>query len=297
MYGDDFTALFGYNLECVPDMSGDGLPDLILGYGGQNHPDSDNYGMANLITTKDTSLTSYAEVSDAKIYGTDEHNKGMGSGIEAVDYNGDGLTDYAVGCPIEDGYAYLFESPVSGTLTQDDATVTFWPEVTSGATGSRFAALGDHNADGYEDLAIAAQQVGHGVVYLVWGTGSPTDVTLGDAPAKLRGDIRYSFGAEVFNLADINGDGELDLGVGEYRSSVEAEATIFFGPFYDGGVRYQSAADIWLDGDNSDHYYQYISNIGDWNGDSVPELAVSSPLHDGTYDQEGRILFITGFGL
>jgi hypothetical protein len=277
-------------------MSGDGLPDLILGYGGQDHPDTDNYGMANLITTKDTSLTSYAEVSDAKIYGTDEDNKGMGSGIEAIDYNGDGLTDYAVGCPIEGGYAYLFESPVTGTLTQDDAAVTFWPEVAGGTTGSRFAALGDHNADGYEDLAISARQVGYGAVYLVWGTGSPTDVNLTDAPAKFRGDLRYGFGADIFNLSDINGDGELDLAIVEYVTPA-SDANLFFGPFHGGGVRYQSDADVWLDGDSTDTLYTFVSNIGDWNGDSVPELAVSASRHDGTYDGEGRVLFITGFGL
>jgi hypothetical protein len=296
MYGDDSLELFGDNLQCVPDMSGDGLPDLILGYGGQDHPDTDNYGMANLITTKDTSLTSYAEVSDAKIYGTDEDNKGMGSGIEAIDYNGDGLTDYAVGCPIEGGYAYLFESPVTGTLTQDDAAVTFWPEVAGGTTGSRFAALGDHNADGYEDLAISARQVGYGAVYLVWGTGSPTDVNLTDAPAKFRGDLRYGFGADIFNLSDINGDGELDLAIVEYVTPA-SDANLFFGPFHGGGVRYQSDADVWLDGDSTDTLYTFVSNIGDWNGDSVPELAVSASRHDGTYDGEGRVLFITGFGL
>jgi len=62
-------------------------------------------------------------------------------------------------------------------------------------------------------------------------------------------------------------------------------------------VRYQSDADVWLDGDSTDTLYTFVSNIGDWNGDSVPELAVSASRHDGTYDGEGRVLFITGFGL
>ena len=294
--GDTTTRLLGYNLKCVPDMSGDGLPDLIMGYGGHNHAYSDYSGMVHIITTKDASLTTYLEAVEARIYTTDPSVEGIGSGVGAADYNGDGLADLITGSASDEPRNHLFEAPLTGEFTQDDAVVEFTAESWGDFLGFNVINLGDHNGDGYEDIGLSAQQAGYGAVYLFWGTATYADIFVGDAPAKLRGDVIYGFGATLTNLGDINGDGETDLGVTD-KDKPGGNGYVFFGPFTAGGVRTQSTADVWLEGDDTDTDYEFITNIGDWNGDGSPELAVSASEHNGLAEQEGIVYFLNGYGM
>ena len=295
--GDRNTDLLGYNIACADDIDGDGLPDIITGYGNASEDDSLGSGVAHLITAKGTGTSTYASTYEARLETRDVELEGFGGAFLGTDYSGDGLADYIISAPGRQGYIFLFAGPVSGDLYHDDADMTFWSEEDASFPGTRMVDLGDANADGLPDLAISASQTSSGgAVYITWGSATLADVYLADAPTKLRADTRRGFGFSLDNIGDLNSDGHVDLGVGEYLIPA-GDVTLFFGPFSDGGVRYQSAADVWIEGGATDNSYTFIRNIGDWNGDGAPELAIGSEMHDSFYNQDGIVYFIPGFGM
>jgi hypothetical protein len=125
------------------------------------------------------------------------------------------------------------------------------------ASSSQFLAVGDVNGDGIPDVVVA---------------GSNTSVLLGNGDGTFQPPLISHFGSALsgladFKLADVNGDGKLDL-VAVSSSGSQPLLSVALGNG-DGTFRYPYAfvAPGFLPGSIA---------VGDFNGDGFPDVAISS---------------------
>lgn len=241
---------------------------------------------------------------DATIFGeTDDYSIGEVA-FRAGDVNADGIMDVWLGKNnVDPRAAYLFEGPLSGTLTTADAAVRLTSS--SGGYFPRFgpmiAAAGDVDDDGTTDMLFGVSVFGdaeEGIAILMLGPLSG-EVYLEAADAYILGEEEESeVGHSVAGGGDLNGDGWDDLLIsgpgadvsgaysaegdcpgsdhGEPGADEGASAGItwlFLGPVT--GTRTVSEADASLTGeDGYDWAGASVAGAGDLDGDGLPDVLV-----------------------
>ncbi len=169
--------------------------------------------------------------------------------------------------------------------------------------------VGDLNGDGVIDLALGAYRdddggTDRGAVYILF-MGSDGDCdstqkisdTQGGFTATMYNDNK--FGACVEPLGDLDGDGVPDIAVGaagDPTGGTRAGAMFFLFLNSDGTVKSYAKVDdnTGLGGalDAKDNFGWTIAQIGDLNGDSVPETAVSSIADDDGGTNRGAVYIL-----
>ena len=228
------------------DFNGDGHPDLAV-------VDSVAQGAMSVLLGNGDGTFGSAVAYPAGQY---PHSAAIG------DFNGDGYPDIVV--------ANLQSSNVSVFIGRGDGT--FLPAVAL-PTGSNpsAVAVGDFNEDGIDDFVVACAGV---AVYRVagggnLGTGYGVNIFLGRGDGTFRGTVAFpagpgQWGPNYIIPADCNGDGHTDL--------IAIEGGRIYVILGNGDGTFQA----------SDHYSlppnSYDAVIGDFNGDGIPDLAVSSQV-------------------
>jgi hypothetical protein len=195
------------SIVSVPDVSGDGYPELLVGSPEDRlFPHSQLAGHVHLLDGR-TGVERFRIVGIA--------NDRLGRSVSpAGDFDQDGIGDLLVGAP-GIGAARVY-SGIDGTLLL---------EVTGAmrAFGRSVAGVGDIDADGVPDLAVAELEISStvapdGRVRLVSGAdGSEIGVLVGDP----------YFGYDIASLGNLNSDGRSELAVlGGGRVSVIDLATL-----------------------------------------------------------------------
>jgi hypothetical protein len=184
---EDATTMFGLagdflkgDTLTVADFNGDGKPDFLYGAGT---------GMLFLHTGK-----GFAVKADAGI--TYKPGK-VGPAVE--DFDGDGHLDLFV--PQPDGKCKLFKNDGTGRFADVTASAGDLVKPIPGAVG---AAWGDFDNDGRPDLIVCCLR-GPNRFYRNNGDG-----TFADKSAEI-GLSQKIFNSQAACLADLNGDGRLDL--------------------------------------------------------------------------------------
>lgn len=201
------------SVGCMGDLNGDGCPDLVLG-----NVQHDSLGSAFLVSGKDGKLLATAHAPEgAKFFGC--------SVAPWVDYDGDGVRDFAVSAP--GGYF----RPTDGARVMGAVYVCsgksgavlakFAGREAGDAFGVEIANVRDIDGDGKDDLLVGAP--GMGRAYVLSGKDGKELRVVGS------GDTRDDFGEAVCGLGDVDGDGVPDFAVGAPSESIGGRAHLYSG--------------------------------------------------------------------
>lgn len=235
--GDRNKDAFGMMVREVGDVNDDGAPDLMVGATHIINEQQHAVGRAHLYTAADGTLL--------RVYMGEVLGDAFGYGIAGPgDLNHDGYDDIILGAHhintlgYQTGEAYIFYGePISGpdSVYASSADMTYVGVDSAYNFGGDIEALGDINADGFDDYAIAAFHWvldGSGIVYLYSGLNGSLIAEIGDT--LTRGGFGYHF-----NLTwDIDGDGIRDMAVG---SPTHPPNGILVGP---GEVKFFAIGDL-----------------------------------------------------
>lgn len=267
----------GISLDGGDDLTGDGVPDVVVGAFGTSGSRGRVYVLAGPASTGGDLQDQHAVIEG------ENSQDYAGGGVAVVgDVNGDGDDDLIVGAQgggsADRGRVYLLHGPAaSGGLADADAT---WDgEVEGDQLGRSVDGPGDVDGDGYAELLTGTLQnnepgAGAGSAYLVRGGALSGAGSIADADTIFRGESSGDrVGYPVSAGGDIDGDGTPDLLFSAFLSAVggpEAGAVyVVYGPVAAG--EYDLAtADARIVGENEgDSIGELLSRAGDTDRKSV----------------------------
>ncbi len=271
-FSGNMSTIYGGRSIGIGDMDGDGLADVGFGapYGGLD-------GLYILAGPADTDT----EGEDATAYLRGMPGSMCGHGAEIADVNGDDLEDALVGCYSDvsyggSGVTYVFYGPVSGDYDPDDADAVLYSTSASEYSGRWIRGDGDLNADGVNDVMVAAPfgsgaAMTGGLIYVFLGPVSG-EIDLPSADARLLGSTAGGYLGEYRTLimGDSDGDGADDVLAAAYYAS---EAGVFFSPT--SGDYEMASADIQIT-TTSAMYFGSGLDLADIDGNGVGDLIVGS---------------------
>ncbi|MFT5463507.1 MAG: PKD repeat protein [Planctomycetota bacterium] len=239
----------------------------------------------------------------------------FGNSYLVGDVNGDGLDDVAIGAGGSDdgvvgaGAIWLMTLDTAGIVASASKISSTFGGFgglldTGDAFGSSVSSVGDIDGDGVMDIAVGARGDTDGAAASTW-RGAVWILRMNvDRTVKAWSKINESnggftgvfddyeyFGSGLASLGDLNGDGICDVAVGA-RSNSPGQAGDGNGGsvwilFLDatGGVISHTEISNGMGGfqgtlDNGDQFGNAVSNIGDFDGDGVVDIAVGVKRDD-----------------
>jgi len=202
--------------------------------------------------------------------GTIDNSDFFGVSVDSIgDINNDGITDIIVGaCKDDDGgtdrgAVYIIKLKADGTVNSYQKISStqggFTGILDNGDVfGSSVSSLGDLNEDGVVDVAVGAEYDGdggtwHGAVWILFLDTSGMVLShqkISDTQGGFTGVLHdnVTFGSDIANIGDLNGDGNNDLAVGARRDD-------------DGGTRRGAVWILFLDNNGTVQSHQKISDL------------------------------------
>ena len=271
--------MFGHWVLPIPDLSGDGLADVVIAA-----PHARVADVARGIVVARSPKTGDEIWQHAEPQG---ENLGWDLAL-AGDQNGDGKPDLFVGAPAQDSGKVLLLSGSDGSVLQ-----TYAPPADGGSFGWYVARLDDLDGDGRPDLAVGGPAAAgdDGVrVGAAWILSSASGKVLQHWTGS---DRRGGFGGIVASVADIDGDGKGEVAVAapgteDQTRTVPGEVRIY-------STRTGKELRHWTGTQPGELYGRMVVATDDLDGDGVADIAVSAPWYRrGAADQVGRVELRSG---
>lgn len=260
---------FGEVVRGAGDVDADGLPDILVGMPGSDAAGTD----AGRVEVR-------SGASGALLFAVDgdaSHAVLGRSVAPAGDVNGDGFADVLAGAPRQwpasaPGYVLLLAGP-SGALIQrlDGSSILF---------GAAVCGLDDADGDGTRDVLVAEPLADSGSGAAVHVLSGATWGTISTATHP------WSAGAaDLAPLGDVDGDGRPDFAWGHPASHVAAFGYVLLVSGATGATL------ITLAGGHPFDTLGHAVAGGDFDGDSLPDVAMQSRHGDGDV---GRVYVASG---
>jgi hypothetical protein len=282
--GSGDGAQFGARVAAAGDVDGDGFRDLLVSELGWTATNGGK-GRVHLFSGNST-----LETTSVTVEGTETDLILGWSILGPGDANGDGFDDVVIGSSDDAifvvsgrGRAQVHHGGAGGISATADR---LWSMSSTWTLfGNTLSALGDVNADGFDDLAVS--EMGNGTLWIFYGStgGYPANPT-----AQLSGND--NFGHSIINAGDINDDGVLDIMVGTPGSgSSGGQVGVYTGTnasdLYDG-----AAAFFNVNGDSNQHLGRILSAGGDADRDGTHEFLYASTTAASDGSDGGSIVLV-----
>lgn len=274
----------GLRVDVSPDLTGDGLPDVLLGVPGLTGDGAVH------VYSGPFSGTLRPNDATATVQAGRDH--ALGEGLAACgDVDGDGVNDLLLGAPDLNGRggAWFLSGPLAGTRSTEEARAI--PGLEQGARlGFTVACDGDTDGDGLADLAVGAPNAdGFGVATVA---GQVFFYAGSEGGPKAIGSLGTTFSGSQLGaersvvLRDLDGDDLADAIVG---APGVGRVHVLYGPL--AGTYDPNVSGLTLQTDDDRDGAGSALAVGDVTGDGVPDLIVGAPSFD---LRRGRVAVIPG---
>jgi FG-GAP-like repeat/FG-GAP repeat len=272
-------GLFGHWVMPVPDISGDGLADLIIAA-----PHAPVHGrMRGLVVARSPKTGEELWRREE----TESENLGWDLTL-AGDQDGDGHPDLFVGAPSGDsGRVYLLSGKDGSVLR------IYSPREEAGSFGWYVARLDDLDGDGHPDLAVGAPFAADASGAKVGGAWVLSSASGKELYHWKGTDRRGGFGGVVAAVSDLDGDGKGEIvvaapGTEDQKRTIPGELHVYSGAT-------GKALRHWSGTQPGELYGRMVVAAGDLDGDGVEDLAIGAPWYRrGAADKVGRVELRSG---
>ncbi len=310
-------ALNGYALAAAGDLNHDGFGDFLIGAPDSapglpsNNPTPGAtyvvFGSPSGVTDAQL-LNHLSGASGARFLGQTNNDQNGLSVSGLGDINGDGFDDFVSGVSNTqpNGSAHIVfgqAGPFSAVEAPQNIAASSFNLTGSADQYAGFVVQGggDINGDGFDDVLVEAVYASYnhnhaGSVYVVFGQqAARSDASLasladGTHGFRIDGDqTDASLGVHLANLGDINGDGYADIAMTTLQSGVH----VLFG--HDGPFNATTGiADLGGGKGFNVVGAQNVAAAGDFDGDGIVDLLVSSPTASLSATNSGSVYLIFG---
>jgi len=220
---------FGWTLDSGCDISGDGIPDLIVGAIGCQVKGPMTGGVYLFYGEKQKERIIYRKVNTMISGEIKNSTTGWFVTIQG-DINNDNVNDIIIGAPgynDNTGRVYVFYGKEMPEMVYaSDADIIFTGENKNDNFGNSISVINNLNGDKKKDLLITAwmnSDAGEnaGKAYVFYNKEFPQEVSASDADVMITGDFEGDFFGEYStNAGDVNDDGRDDFLIGAGLSNM-----------------------------------------------------------------------------
>lgn len=302
-FGFQLDSKFGSTCAYLGDVNGDGVDDLAVGARADSYLGRFHGALWVLLMGPGGDVAGTAEISDAAGCMPAMGEWGaLGTAVAPLgDLDGDGIPDVAVsargfdGAALDSGAVWILFLDRSGNPTRSvelgqEAALLAAGVGAEYGLGEALANLGDLDADGFPELAIAqnpdfdtAFKTGHYVLVVSLDReGNARWVQRMHDRDAIGASSRLMFGTALAGLGDVNGDDVPDMAVGDPwdDDGGERRGALWIVMLDAGGApRGVQKISDWQGGfggllRDDEQFGRSLASPGDLDGDGVPDLVV-----------------------